>query len=129
MGGIAEREILKSCKSRLELWQLNKVVIHFDRHNSGKINVNGRWIQMAKSGTPDLIAYIKYKDMCYIYFIECKRPEGGLISGHQIEFLKKFKDLNNVIYEIVTSPKQIDITIEKLTGHYTEVLKGIDFGG
>ncbi len=122
---LTEKEVMSSCKNRLTYWENCKVVIHFDRINSGKVQISGRWIQLAKIGSPDLVAYINYNNTCYIYFIECKRTSGGITSDAQLEFAIKFRGLLNVIYEVVTNPKQIDITIEKLTSYTANELKKI----
>lgn len=120
-----EADILKACKARLEFWQLRKIVVFFDRINSGKIFLNGRWIQMAKEGSPDLIAYIKHKDICAIYFIECKREKAKLRDS-QIEFMMKFRDLSNVFYDVVTNPDQVNYRIESITNFQIDQLDKVN---
>ena len=123
---MSERDILKSCKHRLDYWQSIGIVVHYDRFNSGKIQYNGKWIQMCKSGTPDLIAYIKTnKETCLIYFIECKRDDKQKLRTVQQNFKDKFIGLNNVMYEMVSHPRQIDITLESITGYGQGLLDNI----
>ncbi len=117
-----EKDIVLSCQKRLMNWQSRGVVVWFDRSNSGKIQSNGRWIQLHKPGTPDLTAYINYNGSCFIYFIEVKTLTGRQ-SDKQLEFMMKFRKLTNVFYQLVNDPEQIDITIEKITGYTDTKLK------
>lgn len=127
---MAERDILKSVKARLSAWQSEGVVLHFDRINSGKMQINGRWVQLASAGTSDLIAYIKTKDnryalICWVYFIEVK-VKGGKQRDSQKQFEQKFLGIYNVVYQLVTHPDMVDETIERITNHYQNKLDSID---
>lgn len=117
-----EKDVLLACKNKLDWWRHLKVVIHFERINSGSLMVNGRPIRMAQAGSPDLWAFFKHKDVCWIYFIEAKKSGGGNWRSEQKEFATKFSGMNNVIYEIVEDPKQVDVTIEEITGYSQEML-------
>lgn len=121
-----EKEILKKCKNRLDFYQSIGVIVHFDRYNSGKINVGGRWVQLSKSGTPDITVYIKHGNICAVLFIECK-ISGKKQSPDQIKFMMKFKDLTNVYYDVVTHEHQIDSRIESITNYSNNILNNIRF--
>ena len=118
---IPERDILKSCLSRLQMWELKGVLAHYDRYNAGNIHQGRFHMRMARQGTPDITAYIKYKDICAISFFECKSSTGKQ-SENQLNFMLKFKDLTNVFYTIVKHPDQIDENIEMITGHTQRML-------
>jgi hypothetical protein len=122
----SERDISKSIKAKLDWWQHLGVVLHFDRLNSGKICINGRWIQMSKAGTPDLVAYIKVKDTVWVYWIEAKSSDGGVWHQTQREFASRFSGVSNCVYEIVSDPKQVDKTIESITGYYDNKFAQMD---
>lgn len=120
-----EKEVLKSCCDRLDMWQMKKVVIHYDRNNSGKINTGRRWIKLHKEGTPDLTAFINYKGICVVYFIEVKRSNINISKGpkgKQLEFMMKFNYLSNVWYDIVNNPDQVDSRIDSLTNYFADSL-------
>lgn len=114
-----ERDIQKSCINRLDVWkQICKVVIHYeDMSGHGKKFIRGRWVMHSKKGSPDLVAYIKYKETCCICFFEIKRPQGKQ-SEDQIKFMLKFSNLTNVYYDVITEPNQIDHRIESITNYY-----------
>lgn len=120
-----EKDILLACQKRLLNWQSRGVVIWFDRNNSGGLSYGGKYIRLHKPGTPDLTAYIHHKGFCWVYFIETKIP-GGKQSEHQLAFMLKFKNLDNIEYQIVTNPEQVDITIEKITGYTDKCLENIN---
>lgn len=113
---------------RLYMWQMNKVVIHFDRNNSGKIGSGKSWIRLHKAGTPDITAYIRYKNICAIYFIECKASHIKLEQpiGEQLKFMLKFKNIENVWYDLVNDPAQVDNRIESITNYTKNVFKEMD---
>lgn len=118
---VTENEVKAACLNRLDWWQRLGVVVHFDRQNSGTIQVNGRYIRMGKAGTADIVAYLRHTDnrieYCIVYWIECKRPVGGRVSPDQIKFSKLWDGLDNACYEVITDPKQMDRRIEELTGY------------
>ena len=126
MGRITESDILKACKHRLDYWESQNVIIHYDRINSGKMSIGGRWIQMAKAGTPDIIAYLRYNNICWVLFFECKRDEKAKWSDEQKKFCDKFTGFENVIYTLVISHKQIDQVIEGITNHTENIIGSIE---
>lgn len=75
-------------------------------------------------GSPDLVAYIKYKSVCAICFFEIKRPN-GIQSPDQLKFMLKFRDFTNVWYDLIIHPDQIDSRIEEITGFHTQQLNSI----
>lgn len=118
-----EQKVQSACEKRLDIWELKKVVIHYDDlSNAGRKFVRGYWIMNTKEGRPDLVAYLKHKNQCWIYLIEVKRPDGGVWSEVQKVYANKFSGLDNVVYEVVTHPRQIDATIERITNHYQDIL-------
>ena len=125
---IPEKVIIRSVLIRLQMWEMKGVVIHADRYNAGFLHYGGKYglhIKMAKAGTPDITAYIKHKNICAICFFECKSSI-GCQSDNQIKFMMKFKDLNNVYYDIVKDPAQIDERIESITGYSQSVLNSMN---
>jgi hypothetical protein len=121
---IPEQDILKSCLSRLKTWEIKGVVIHADRYNAGNIHQGRFHMRMARSGTPDITAYVKYNGICAICFFECKSSIGKQ-SIKQIEFMMKFRDLSNVYYDLITHPNQVDVRIESITGYTQRILDSI----
>lgn len=122
---MAEKDILKSSRMRLDWWERLGVVIHHDRVNSGKIQVNGRWIQMAKSGTPDLIAYINKENSIWVCFFECKAKENSIVQESQKDFQFKWRFIKNVTYDLVYNPIIIDRRIEAITGYSDSKLNSL----
>lgn len=112
-----EKDIQKLCINKLEIWKMYKVVIHYENMSAhGKKLIRGRWVMHSNKGAPDLVAYIKYKDICGICFFEIKRPK-GIQSVDQLNFMLKFCDISNVWYSLITDPIQIDNKLEDITGH------------
>lgn len=121
-----EDDLCRHVKARLDYWQYNKIVIHYDDvRRLGLKVIRGQWISHKKKGTPDIIAYFKHKDICGILLIELK-TKNDTHKEHQIEYMLKFKDLTNVHYIILRDPKQIDETLENITHHFDTILEGID---
>lgn len=120
-----ERDILRSCKHRLDYYQSVGVVVHHDRLNSGKMQIEGRYVQLCASGTPDIVAYIRIVDICYVLFIECKRDAKAVWREDQRNFARKFTSFNNVVYLLVYDPRELDKTIEILTGYTQTVINSI----
>lgn len=123
--GKLEKDISKAVANRLDWWQYLKVVRLHERLNSGKLQINGRWVQLSQAGTPDRVAYIDVKGKCWIYWIECKAESGGNWHDSQRVFASKFSGLDNVVYEVVSDPKQVDKTIEQITGYYDDKLNSL----
>ena len=121
-----EKEILKSCKHRLDYWQMQKVCVWWDRLNSGKMQFEGRYVQFCKPGTPDLVAYLAVGNKCHVCFFECKKDEKAEWSKEQKSFYEKFRDFENVHYQIITNPNQIDRIIEIITNHNEKQLELMD---
>jgi hypothetical protein len=120
-----EAEVLKGVLDRLALWEIRKVVKYHQRMNSGSIMVGRRPIRMAKPGTPDVLCIFSHENRGYVYWIECKRTGEKLREGPQADFPYKFKGIDNVIFEMVTDPRQVDITIEKITNYTDGILESI----
>lgn len=125
--GKPEDELFKSVKARLDYWQACKVIIHFDdMRRMGLKIIRGQWISHKKKGTPDVVAYFKYRDICGILLLELK-TEHDTHKEHQIEYMLKFKDLKNVYYILTKNPGQIDQILEQITGHQQNQLDNIKF--
>lgn len=117
-----EKDLQRICLSKLDLWRLSKVVIHYeDLSQFGLRYIRGNFIKRTTKGLPDIVAYIKWNNICAICFFELKTKSKQ--SEHQIAFMKKFADLSNVWYDIITEPQQIDDRIEKITDYYNNKLK------
>lgn len=121
-----EAGVLQACKLRLAWWQKIGVVVHFDRINSGTMNVGGRWIHMARAGSPDLWAFIKRNSTCHVLFIECKATEEQRPSLAQAEFRDRFTSMTNVIYLVAHQPSAVDQAVEAVSGHYEHALSQMD---
>lgn len=109
----------KICKY-LDNWVAIGVVVDYENlSNAGrKFNpFTGTWIMNTQKGRRDVVAYIKHKDVCYIYLIEAK-TDVGVQSPDQKKYEAKFNGLTNVVYEVVRKPSQVSITIERITGYY-----------
>lgn len=117
-----EANLIKSCKSRLDWYERLGLVIWWDRYNSGKMNINGRWIQMCRPGTPDLIAYVVKNNYISVCFFECKTSDKSIVQESQKEFQFRWKSIKNVFYKIITHPNQIDQIIELITKNSEEKL-------
>lgn len=126
MVGIKEADILKAVKNRLDWYERLGVVAYFDRLPAGKIQINGRWLQLGRNGISDLFALVKTDDATIILFIETK-TEIGRQSEDQKAFEQRVKYLKNVYYKIIRHPKELDQLIELLTGHSQKQLDAIEF--
>lgn len=115
-----ESEISKAVQERLNQWESWDVVLFHDRYNAGHIQMGYRWVKLCKTGHPDRIAYLNINNTCWIYLIEVKTEE-GIQSPKQCEFEEIFQGMSNVVYELVRSSKQIDITLERISRR-TELL-------
>ena len=114
-----ESTVLSSCLRELSSWQARGLVIYYTRVNSGKVETKwGTWIQLAEKGTPDIFAFLNVNGTVYVYFIECKRPNGGVWGYEQQEFKFKFKGVKNVIYELVDDCRQVDKTLMELSEEF-----------
>jgi hypothetical protein len=115
-----------SCLKRLEYWKSVGVVIDFDDvHDLGKKCHRGRFTMRTKPGKRDIIAFFKVNGILWVYLIECKSPNGRW-EDTQKAYAAKFFGLNNVIYEVVRDPKQIDKTIELASRFYKNSLEEAD---
>ena len=114
---VKESAVLSACREELSSWQERGVVISFTRVNSGKIETKwGTWIQLADTGTPDIFAFLNINGHIHVYFIEGKRPVGGVWGYEQQEFKYKYRNVKGVTYELVEDVTQVTNTILKLTG-------------
>lgn len=119
-----EKELQKQCLNRLAIWQMQKVVVYYqDLSQFGVHQFRGCYVKRTKKGLPDIVAYVKHDNICAICFFELKT--GTVQSVHQLDFMLKFKDLNNVYYDIITDFDQIDRRIESITEHYGNKLRSM----
>lgn len=79
-----------------------------------------------KPGSPDIQIYLLKDELLWILMCECKKPIGGILSPAQIKYRDSYLCCKNVIYEVVTSVKQLDRLVEELTGFYQTMLDGIN---
>lgn len=123
---MSEKEVQELCKDRLDVWLSKGVVIDYlDISSLGKKQIRGRWIMHNKKGRNDLLAYIGYNTTLFVYFIECKSSKGGNWEDEQKDYSRKFSTFYNSIYEIVSNPNQIDITLEIITQYQQKQLDGM----
>lgn len=120
---MSERDVLKSCKYRLDYWQMQKVCIWWDRLNSGRMQFEGRYVYGCKPGTPDLVAYLSVGKVCHIVFFECKKDAKAKQSVEQKNFESKFNCLDNAHYMVVTDPDQVDALIDKITNFHNNQIE------
>lgn len=123
---LSENMVKKGVKQRLEYWETIGMVVHWDRLNSGKIKIVNRYIQLCKAGTPDFVAYVKHNGMCYVVFIETKKPSTSDLRDKQIEYYMKFQSLDNVYYQIANNPRVVDDIIEKITNNSRDKVNSIE---
>lgn len=124
-----ELVVQDSCCHRLDYWKsLGIVLDYLNISDLGKKCFRGVWIMSNRSkvkGRNDLLAYIKHNNRLSLYIIECKEPKGGVWDEDQKNYARLFDGLENVIYEVVTSPKQIDVTIDRITNYTQNSLDSI----
>ncbi len=117
-----EEEVKKKCLKRLSQWQSWGVVVDVDDVSDlGRRSIRGHWVMTTEKGKRDIIVLFKVQSFLWAYLIECKAPDGGTWNEHQQNYAKKFEGLENCIYEVVSDPKQIDITLDRITNR-TELL-------
>lgn len=124
-----EDKVKSKCIMTLKVWLSWGYVIDWDDvSNLGrKMNpYTGCWVMNTEKGKRDLVAWFKVGKVLWTYFIECKEPDGGFWSEDQQRYAKKFEGLSNVIYEVVSNPNQIDITLNRLTGRTEKILEECD---
>lgn len=85
-----EKEVLQQVRKSLESWQITKVVIWYERLQSGMVRKGAHYVRMCAPGTPDFISiYRKLDGNVGVLFIECKSDTGKLRTD-QIKFKYKF---------------------------------------
>lgn len=100
--------VLSKCIALLKVLEMQEKIIHWERMNIGMhMNMQGYLQKQGRSGTSDLMVYISVDELIHILLLEVKRPEGGIQSLVQKKFENKFKIFSNVMYSIITDPKQI----------------------
>lgn len=123
-----EKEVQDKCIDRLDYWKSVGVVIDYDDvSNLGRKQTRTGFVMNTKKGKRDIIAFLKVKETAWLYLIECKAPTGGVWAEDQQEYAAKFDSLLNVFYEVVSDAKQIDKTIERITGYAQSILDRIEF--
>lgn len=121
-----EDQVKSSCIARLKFWQLKGVVIDFDDvSNLGRKQTRFGYVMHTKKGKRDIIILLKVNTTLWCYLVECKAPTGGVWKQDQQDYSKKFYGLTNCIYEVVSNPKQVDVTIEKITNYSQTILDNI----
>ena len=108
---------MQSVAKRLEVYKFSKVILWWERLNSGKVRTEyGSWVQMCQKGTPDFIAviYDKNKNIKVLFF-ECKRSDGkGTIRLEQKIFMQEMEKYKDIHCHIIENPKEVDAIINKL---------------
>lgn len=125
---MAEKDILKSVKYKLDDYKDRGIVLNWERINCGKVELKyGGWYYGAKAGFPDIFAEIIVGKIIHNYYIETKNPTNGVHRDKQIEFQKKHTGFDNVYYELVIDCLQVINTIERISGYTKNTLANIDF--
>jgi hypothetical protein len=101
---MSEQAISKAIQQYLDVRH-----IYNDRLNAGKVKVGGKYLQLAKKGTPDRF----YISKGQIYFVEVKRP-GEKPTKEQIERHQELRDAGAVV--IVAD--SLDSFINQFEGRY-----------
>lgn len=120
-----EHKIKEKCLKFLEMWKERGVVIDYDDVSSLGRYFNpysGVYVMKTKKGKRDLIAWIRVGKSCLTYLIEVK-SDVGVQKKEQKDYESKFLGLDGVIYEVVSNPSQVNITVERLSGYGEELLK------
>ena len=110
-----EKDVLSGVRERLKIYEFHKVVLWHERMNSGKVKTEfGTWVQMAVKGTPDVVAVVRNKQGgISLLFFELK-SDTGTLRPEQKEFRDRFIGCKDVMYAVITDPKQIDTIISDI---------------
>jgi len=113
-----ESPVLKKVSDTLGVYEFHKVVIWWERLNSGKVRsmYSGRWVGLCDKGTSDFVAVIRNREGgLSLLFIECKRGDGqGHLSEYQEKFRDKYKALKDVYYMEVIDSYQVKSLLERI---------------
>lgn len=108
---LLEKDIMKYVGQRLRLYQMTGEVIWFTRLNSGKVRVNGYYIQLCDPGTPDYVCAIRNRKLgISLLFFECKSDTGKL-SKDQENFRDTYSQVKDVGYFEIRNPNDFDVII------------------
>jgi len=80
-----------------------------NRNNAGKIKIGSRWINLGKSGWPDIICCLPPSGI--FFGIEVKKP-GGVTSGRQDKIRHEIEQANGVVV-VVRSVEELAKEIKK----------------
>lgn len=101
---------------------LEKTDYFWFRQNSGKLFVDGRWVNFtSKSGLPDNTVY--YKDTSFYFGLELKMKHGKL-TEHQKQTLPEMTEAK-ILFFIVESVMDVYEAIKHVEGNIEEVENGI----
>lgn len=75
-----------------------------------------KWVCPGWSGVPDRIILLPYGR---IYFVETKRPKGGVVSALQNKWREWLSELGFYVFTIWTY-EDLDDLLKYITGGYTE---------
>lgn len=109
-----EKTLMKQVSQRLAIWQLSGSVIWYSRLNSGRVKTYfGSWIKMCDTGTPDWLCLVRGDDYrIKALFIECKSTTGRA-STHQLKFMKKYNNVDDVEVIILNDIEFLDYWMDK----------------
>ena len=109
-----ESEVMKRVKSLLDLLEYQKVIIWYERLNSGKVQVGYSWIQMARKGTSDWIIVLRNKEKSLsVLFVECK-SDVGTLRPEQKKFRDGFDGIKDIYYFIIRDSKELGMLIRQI---------------
>ncbi len=109
-----ESIVLSKCKDLLKKLEFIGWIKHFERMNVGMVrNMQGYMMKQGTVGMSDLIVFVPCDEICHTLFLEVK-SEVGKQSQAQIDFENKWIGLHNVVYALITDPKQIKIMVDNI---------------
>lgn len=122
---MTESDVSKQIRKSLDTWKISGVVVWWERLNSGKIQVGGRWVQLCGKGTPDYIALIRNKQGgLTVLFIEVKSAIGQL-RPDQVQFAKTYA-CADIVVAVIRDVVELNRIISDIG---IDILGGIEFNG
>lgn len=103
--GQKENIVLQQC-----LIYLNCRGIFAFRNNTGALKIGKRFVRFGYPGSSDIIGILP--DGRFLA-VECKRENGGILSGKQVEFLSRIKE-NGGVALVVHSLNDLEKNINSL---------------
>lgn len=115
---IERKEVLDPCKEFCKKLLTAGVILKWRRLDALDM--------FHEDGEPDLEIWIPFLSSLgdphvLILLAECKKEDGGVHSKAQKDYRDKYASFSNVVYELITSPDQLDYIIRKLSDVKTDM--------